>query len=103
MLGRAAYQNPALLAEADRLLGGAKGYDPIAAALRMIPYVEAHCAAGGRVSQITKHMLGLFQGVPGARQWRRILTVEGTRPGAGPEVIQRAVAAVMENGLARAA
>ena len=60
----------------------------------MIPYAEAHCAAGGRLAAVTRHMIGLFQGRPGARRWRQILTVEGSRPGAGPEVIRRALAAV---------
>ena len=69
----------------------------------MIPYAEAHCAAGGRLAAITRHMIGLFQGRPGARQWRQILTVEGSRPGAGPDVIRRALAALETAGLARAA
>jgi tRNA-dihydrouridine synthase A len=60
----------------------------------MIPYAEAHCAAGGRMASITRHMIGLFQGQPGARRWRQILTVEGSRPGACPEVIGRALDAV---------
>ena len=95
MIGRAAYQSPALLAEIDGMLGAdAPQADLFAAAERMILYAEAHCAAGGRVSAITRHMLGLFQGRPGARQWRRILTVEGTRPGAGADVIRRALAAI---------
>lgn len=95
MLGRAAYQNPALLADMDELLGAdGPAPDLFAAAERMMPYAEAHCAAGGKVSAITRHMLGLFQGRPGARQWRRILTVEGTRPGAGPDVIARALSAI---------
>jgi tRNA-dihydrouridine synthase A len=48
-------------------------------------------------------MLGLFQARPGARRWRRILTEEGTRPGAGPEVIARALAAVTQPALNKAA
>ena len=100
MLGRAAYQHPAMLADADGMLGG--GDDPadlFAAAERMIPYAEAHCRAGGRVAAVTRHMIGLFQGRPGARQWRQILTVEGSRPGAGPEVISRALQAVARPAL----
>ncbi|MGH6926310.1 MAG: tRNA dihydrouridine(20/20a) synthase DusA [Propylenella sp.] len=100
MLGRAAYQNPAMLAEVDRLLGsGEPPADLIAAVERMIPYAAAHCAAGGKLAAVTRHMLGLFHGRSGARQWRRILTVEGARPGAGPEVIRRALAAVTQPGL----
>jgi len=99
MLGRAAYQNPAILAGIDRLMEpGAALADPVAAAERMIPYAEAHCAAGGRLSQVTRHMIGLFQGRPGARLWRQILTVEGSRGGAGPEVLRRGLAAVAGGG-----
>lgn len=98
MLGRAAYQNPAILIGVDGLLGSDEPpVDPVAAAERMIPYAEAHCAAGGRVSAVTRHMLGLFQGRPGARRWRRILTEEGARRGAGAEVIARALAAVAQS------
>ena len=97
MLGRAAYQNPAILADVDRLLGA--DAEPVAleaAAERMIPYAERHCAEGGRLSAVTRHMIGLFQGRPGARRWRRILTEEGTRPDAAPDVIRRALAAIAE-------
>ena len=97
MLGRAAYQRPAILAGIDRLLGDSGAApDLVAAAERMIPYAEKLCASGGRVASVTRHMIGLFQGRPGARLWRQILTVEGARPGAGPEVIRRALAAVTE-------
>ena len=99
MLGRAAYQHPAILADVDRLLGDeAAAVEPEAAAERMIPYAEAHLAQGGRLSAVTRHMIGLFQGRPGARRWRQILTEEGTRPGAGPDVIRRALAAVADPG-----
>src|SRR5687768_6933799 len=99
MLGRAAYQHPAILADVDRLLDGTEPpADLVSAAERMIPYAEAHCAAGGRLAAVTRHMIGLFQGRPGARLWRQILTVEGSRAGAGPEVIRRALAAVTEGG-----
>jgi tRNA-dihydrouridine synthase A len=94
MLGRAAYQNPFLLAEADhRLFGDAPGH--LAArdvVTRMIPYIEAELAKGERLSAITRHMVGLVQGVPGARAFRRHLTERGTRPGAGPEVLMEALA-----------
>jgi tRNA-dihydrouridine synthase A len=105
MLGRAAYQQPAVLAGVDRVYGDRPdSVDLLDAATRMIPYAERHCAAGGRLSALTKPMIGLFQGVPGARLWRRILTVQATRPGAGPEVIVRALAEVDPAGrLERAA
>ena len=99
MLGRAAYQSPAILAGVDRLLGDrSEPPTPEAAAERMIPYAEKHCAAGGRVANVTRHMIGLFQGRPGARRWRQILTEDGTRPGAGAEVIRRALAAMVDPG-----
>ena len=99
MLGRAAYQNPIILAGVDRLLGAdGESADPFAAAERMIPYAEAHVAAGGRLGSVTRHMIGLFQGRPGARQWRQILAMDGTRAGAGGEVIRRALAVVAEAG-----
>ena len=97
MFGRAAYQHPAMLAEIDGLLGDpGSPPDLRAAAERMIHYAEAHCAAGGRLSAVTKPMIGLFQSRPGARLWRQILTVDSARPGAGPEVISRALDAVGE-------
>ena len=103
MLGRAAYQNPAMLLGVDRMFGAASNIDAVAAAERMIPYSERHCASGGRVASVTRHMIGLFQGRPGARRWRQIVTVEATRPGAGPEVIRNALSAVSQEQLARAA
>jgi tRNA-dihydrouridine synthase A len=99
MFGRAAYQNPAMLAEIDGLLGDdGPRPDLRAAAERMILYAEAHCATGGRLSAVTKPMIGLFQSRPGARAWRQILTVDASRPGAGAEVIRRALEMVGERG-----
>ena len=57
----------------------------------MLPYIEAHLAAGGRLHQITRHMLGLFHGCPGARGWRQELSTGGARDGAGLEVLDRAL------------
>ena len=57
-------------------------------------YVGRELAAGTHLAAMTRHMLGLFHGQPGARTWRRILTVEGVRPGAGLEVIDQALAAI---------
>ena len=95
MLGRAAYHEPALLGEVDRRIFGAAGdVDPFAAVEAFLPYVERQLAAGWRLPAMTRHMLGLFHGWPGARNWRRILTTEAIRPGAGVEVIERALAAV---------
>jgi tRNA-dihydrouridine synthase A len=103
MLGRAAYQSPAILLGVDRLLGGSSNMDAVGAAERMIPYAERHCASGGRVSSVTRHMIGLFQGRPGARRWRQILTTESVRHGAGPEVIRHALSVVSQEPLEQAA
>ena len=60
----------------------------------MLLYAERECAAGTRLHAITRHMLGLFSGRPGARNWRRVLSTEAVRPDAGPEVIEAALAQV---------
>jgi tRNA-dihydrouridine synthase A len=98
MIGRAAYHSPAdILLSADRDIFGDTAVPRTAegAALRMLPYIEAHLARGGRLNQITRHMLGLFAGRPGARGWKRVLSEEAHRDGAGPEVVERALAEVM--------
>jgi tRNA-dihydrouridine synthase A len=95
MLGRAAYHTPEVLGEVDaRFYGDASPRRDVTAA--MIPYIEAELARGERLSHITRHMLGLFHGAPGARSWRRILTVGSVKPGAGVEVVHEALAAVAE-------
>jgi tRNA-dihydrouridine synthase A len=95
MLGRAAYHDPGLLGQADRRIFGEGGeVSPQEAVRAYLPYVEARLAEGVRLAAMTRHMLGLFHGRPGARAWRRILTVEAIRPGAGVEVIERALEAV---------
>ena len=100
MIGRAAYQNPEILADIDRRFydetAGTAGI--VGAVERMIPYAEDICRNGGRVAAVTRHMIGLFQGRPGARRWRQILTVESARPGAGAEVIATALQAVEAAG-----
>jgi tRNA-dihydrouridine synthase A len=97
MLGRAAYHAPGLLGAVDgRLFGdGSAGVDAAEAVARYRPYIARELAAGTHLAAMTRHMLGLFHGAPGARAWRRILTVEGVRPGAGLEVVDRALAAVL--------
>ncbi len=92
MLGRAAYEAPSILGGVDRALFGADfSVDPGTAAEEMIPYLEAHVAAGGRPHQVTRHMLGLFHGRPGARGWRRTLSVEATTPDADASILRRAL------------
>jgi tRNA-dihydrouridine synthase A len=98
MLGRAAYHDPGLLGAVDRRIFGdaTVDVDAEAAVARYRPYVARQLAAGVRLAVLVRPMLGLFQGAPGARAWRRILTVEGVRPGAGVEIIDRALAAIAE-------
>ncbi|MEI2686108.1 MAG: tRNA dihydrouridine(20/20a) synthase DusA [Cypionkella sp.] len=95
MVGRAAYHDPgAVLVGADALWGCDTGLDLTGAVLAMRPYVEAHLAQGGRLHQITRHMLGAFAGRPGARGWRRLLSEGANRPGAGVELLEAALAEV---------
>jgi tRNA-dihydrouridine synthase A len=93
MIGRAAYQSPYVLAEADRLIFGEsaapKSREEIVA--DFLPYVARQRGAGVPLNSMTRHMLGLFNGLPGARAWRRCLAEEAHKPGAGPEVIEAAL------------
>jgi tRNA-dihydrouridine synthase A len=92
MLGRAAYQMPGLLCEVDSLFYGDEHFSPNWNAVieAMCAYAEVHLSRGGRLNQITRHMIGLFHGMPGARRWRQILSIEASTQGAGPEVIRNA-------------
>ncbi len=96
MLGRAAYHTPAILMNIDRRFHGDDGEagSPHEAVAAMMPTIADELARGTRLSHITRHMLGLFHGYPGARSWRRILTVGAIRPGAGLEVVREALDAV---------
>ena len=96
MIGRAAYHDPWILHDADRRLFGADaGSESRHVVLEgMLPYIESKCLAGVPLSRITRHMLGLFNGMPGARAWRRYLSENARRKGAGPEVVQAAASLV---------
>ena len=95
MIGRAAYHDPAsVLIGADALWGEDHAPGPAEVVDAMRPYIAAHLAGGGRLHQITRHMLGLFHGRPGARGWRRVLSEGANRPGAGLDLIDRALAEV---------
>lgn len=96
MVGREAYQNPALLLDVDPQLFGeaAPVADAFEAVTLMEPYIERELARGARLSDITRHMLGLFAGLPGARAFRRHLATEAVKRGAGPDVLRAAVAHV---------
>jgi tRNA-dihydrouridine synthase A len=102
MIGRAAYQAPAMLGAADRVIFGDAAADvpPEAAVRAMLPYIEAERARGTGLNQVTRHMLGVFQGRPGARAWRRMLSENAHCPGAGPELVERALAEVAPTELA---
>lgn len=92
MLGRAAYHDPAsVLVGADALWGETSGLDAFAAIDAMRPYILDHITQGGRLHQITRHMLGLFSGRPGARGWRRVLSERANKPGAGLDVLDAAL------------
>ena len=98
MLGRAAYQHPAMLLDTDAEIFG----EPVPSLTRaeavraMLAYIEHECISGTPLSAITRHMLGLYQGVPRAKQWRRMLTEDARRPGAGPETVLAALSLVDE-------
>ncbi|MGP3697730.1 tRNA dihydrouridine(20/20a) synthase DusA [Rhodobacter sp. NSM] len=94
MIGRAAYNEPELLLGADRLWGDEPPRDLGAVLAEMRPYIADHLSRGGRLHQITRHMLGLFAGRPGARHWRRILSEGASRPGAGLALFDEALEAV---------
>lgn len=96
MLGRAAYHNTSLLADIDHRIYGEAARDMDWIKLRddMMAYAEDYIVAGGRLNHVTRHMVGLFQGWPGARRFRQILSSDATKPGAGPEVISAAFASL---------
>ena len=92
-LGRAAYQNPYLLAEVDRrLLGAATTPRSRREAIEaLLPYAERHVRAGGRLNNIVRHILGLYHGQPRARAFRRHLSERAPREGAGADVLREAL------------
>jgi tRNA-dihydrouridine synthase A len=96
MIGRAAYQTPAILAEVDGEFYGEprSSRDLRDAVIGYLPQIEAWLGEGRRLGPMVRPLLGLFHGSPGARQWRQILTVEGSRPAADIGVVERALAAV---------
>jgi len=98
MVGREAYQNPYMMAEVDqRLYGDDRPVLSRAEVVeQMIPYLERHIANGGRANHVTRHMLGLFNGMPGARQWRRYLAQNAHLPGMGAELLADALASMPE-------
>lgn len=98
MIGRSAYHTPgAVLLGADAAIFGVpteKTEEDIVRA--MLPHIQAHLDEGGKLHAITRHMLGLFAGRPGARQWRRVLSEGAHRPGAGVATVTEALERVTE-------
>jgi tRNA-dihydrouridine synthase A len=104
MIGRAAYHNPELLLGVDPRIFGAPA--PFADAFEALdayaPHVERELARGTRLHDMTRHLLGLFAGRPGARLYRQKLATQATRPGAGLAVLREAVGAVAREAFAEA-
>jgi tRNA-dihydrouridine synthase A len=97
MLGRVAYHEPGLLGQVDRrFFGAGDEVGPFEALEAYRPYMEARLAEGVPLVHMTRHMLGVTHGLPGARAFRRILTVDSIEAGAGLEVLDRAVDAVRD-------
>ena len=105
MLGRAAYQDPWRLLAVDRdIFGEASPHDDMIAALEaMMPYIAEQLARGTRLHAITRHFVGAFHGIPGARAFRRHLSVHGVKPDAGVDVLRDALALVRAPATASAA
>ncbi|MFC4822104.1 tRNA dihydrouridine(20/20a) synthase DusA [Dokdonella ginsengisoli] len=103
MLGRTAYHEPYRLAELEHALFGTPLPDRDDVLRRLRPYVEAHLARGDRLQHISRHVLGLYQGLPGARAFRRVLSEEAHRAHAGWDVVERAIDARSGERRARAA
>lgn len=92
MVGREAYQNPWFLVELEQTLRGEDAPSPRdrqQVGRKMLPYIEEQLAAGAELKHITRHMLGLFAGQSGAREWRRHLSENAHRSGAGVEVVEQ--------------
>ncbi len=98
MLGRAAYQEPWRLLNVDaELFGTAAPHATMKQVFdAMMPYIERELASGTRLHSITRHFVGAFHGVPGARAFRRYLAEKGVKPGAGADVLREATALVEE-------
>lgn len=98
MVGRTAYHNPEILADVDHLFYADKQtampMDDIIEA--MCDYIDRHIAEGGRLSHISRHMVGLFTGQPGARRWRQILSTDATRSGATSSILRAAYTTILE-------
>jgi tRNA-dihydrouridine synthase A len=100
MMGRAAYQEPWRLLGVDPLFYGTKApfKTPKEAAAALMPYIERQLEQGLRLHSITRHVLGLFRAVPGARAYRRHLSTAAVKPEARAQVMAEALALVLDSG-----
>ena len=98
MIGRAAYHDPYMLAEVDNVLFGSNNEVPSRKEIltRYMPYIEEQLAEGIKLTNISRHILGLFQGLPGARQWRRHISENANKPAADTQVVIDAAKFVIE-------
>ncbi|WP_234494599.1 tRNA dihydrouridine(20/20a) synthase DusA [Vibrio maritimus] len=96
MIGREAYQNPYILAQVDQLIFGLD--TPVKKRKQIVeemyPYIERQLSNGSYLGHISRHMIGLFQAMPGARQWRRYISENAHKKGAGIEVLETALAKI---------
>jgi tRNA-dihydrouridine synthase A len=100
MLGRAAYHEPYRLHELEARMFGGEPASREALLRRFLPYVETQLARGVALKHLTRHVLGLFHAQPGGRAFRQVLSEGAPRPGAGIEVVERALAATRDRALA---
>ena len=97
MIGRAAYENPWLLADIEvSVFGGDRRATRETVLDRYIGYIDREMTAGVPFYAMARHVLGLYQGVRGARAWRRHISENGPRPGAGGETLRQALAKVLQ-------
>ena len=100
MLGREAYQNPYILADVDRRFFGIRSVKQTRTEIiqRLLPYIDSQITDGVPLAHITRHILNLFNGQPGARAWRRYLSVDARKTGAGTLVVEQALEYVSGSG-----
>lgn len=98
MIGRAAYEQPYMLSEVDHLYYGAQKeiISRESVVQNMLPYIDNHLANGGKLIQVTRHMLGLFHGLPGGRMWRRYLSQNAFKKEAGTDTVLEALKIVSD-------
>ncbi len=100
MLGREVYSNPYILTQVDQALFGSEKEPPSRREIvtAMLPYMERQLSSGANLNHMTRHMLGIFQGQPGARGWRRYLSENAHKKGADLRVVEQAMALVPDSG-----